>query len=151
MPIFAASNKRSLSASPAMKCAIGKANTSQNSTRGQNRPRYPFGELRQPRVHGEPTEQADANGLPNAQPNHDGHSHGIRESPGLDRHARIGEGEQRHNHKTDPRVQSDFQPLQVRDGFSRRPLYRLQDGLTSVRIVPRISLEKSPKLEAGGV
>lgn len=113
MPIFAASNKRSLSASPAMKYAIGKANTSQNSTRGQNRPRYPFGELRRPRAHGEPTEQDDANGLPNAQPNHDGHSHGIRESPGLDRHARIGEGEQRYNHKTDPRVQSDFQPLQV--------------------------------------
>ncbi len=79
-----------------------KANTSQNSTRGQNRPRYPFGELRQPRAHGEPTEQGDANGLPNSQPNHNGHSHGIRESPGLDRHARIGEGEQRHNHKTDP-------------------------------------------------
>jgi len=46
-------------------------------------------------------------------------------------------------------MQSDFQPLQVRDGFSRRPLYRLQDGLTSVRIVPRISLEKSPELERG--
>ncbi len=53
--------------------------------------------------------------------------------------------------KLTPQVQSDFQPLQGRDGFSRRPLYRLQDGLTSVRIVPRFSLEKSSEMEAGGV